>query len=53
MFKTYDIKPENVAKLISENNIVTIFQGRSRQDHVLWVIDQFYTILQTLMVKIL
>ena len=29
MFKIYDIKPENVAKLISENNIVTIFQGRS------------------------
>ena len=29
MFKVYDIKPENVAKLISENNIVTIFQGRS------------------------
>tara|TARA_R110000803_G_scaffold5934_1_gene19454 strand:+ start:2432 stop:4117 length:1686 start_codon:yes stop_codon:yes gene_type:complete len=29
MFSIYDIKPENVAKLISENNIVTIFQGRS------------------------
>jgi carbamoyltransferase len=29
MFNVYDIKPENVAKLISENNIVTIFQGRS------------------------
>ena len=29
MFKVYDIKPEKVAKLISENNIVTIFQGRS------------------------
>tara|TARA_R110000782_G_scaffold171492_2_gene263192 strand:+ start:623 stop:2320 length:1698 start_codon:yes stop_codon:yes gene_type:complete len=29
MFKVYDIKPKNVAKLISENNIVTIFQGRS------------------------
>jgi carbamoyltransferase len=29
MFNIYDIKPENVAKLISENNIVTIFQGRS------------------------
>jgi carbamoyltransferase len=29
MFKVYDIKPESVAKLISENNIVTIFQGRS------------------------
>ena len=29
MFKVYDIKPQNVAKLIAENNIVTIFQGRS------------------------
>jgi carbamoyltransferase len=29
MFNVYDIKPKNVAKLISENNIVTIFQGRS------------------------
>jgi carbamoyltransferase len=29
MFNIYDIKPENVAKLISERNIVTIFQGRS------------------------
>jgi carbamoyltransferase len=29
MFNVYDIQPENVAKLISENNIVTIFQGRS------------------------
>jgi carbamoyltransferase len=29
MFNVYDINPENVAKLISENNIVTIFQGRS------------------------
>jgi carbamoyltransferase len=30
MFNVYDdITPENVAKLISENNIVTIFQGRS------------------------
>jgi carbamoyltransferase len=29
MFNIYDIQPENVAKLISENNIVTIFQGRS------------------------
>ena len=29
MFNVYDIKPQNVAKLISENNIVTIFQGRS------------------------
>jgi len=29
MFNVYNIKPENVAKLISENNIVTIFQGRS------------------------
>ena len=29
MFNIYDIKPKNVAKLISENNIVTIFQGRS------------------------
>jgi carbamoyltransferase len=29
MFNVYDIKPENVAKLIAENNIVTIFQGRS------------------------
>jgi carbamoyltransferase len=29
MFNIHDIQPENVAKLISENNIVTIFQGRS------------------------
>ena len=29
MFNIYNIKPENVAKLISERNIVTIFQGRS------------------------
>ena len=29
MFNVYDIKPQNVAKLIAENNIVTIFQGRS------------------------
>jgi len=29
MFNIYDIKPENIAKLISENNIVTIFQGSS------------------------
>ena len=29
MFNIYKIKPENVAKLISEKNIVTIFQGRS------------------------
>tara|TARA_R110002153_G_scaffold86020_1_gene214006 strand:+ start:2705 stop:4402 length:1698 start_codon:yes stop_codon:yes gene_type:complete len=29
MFNVHDIKPENIAKLISENNIVTIFQGRS------------------------
>mgnify|MGYP003666496692 FL=1 len=29
MFNVYDIKPEKIAKLISENNIVTIFQGRS------------------------
>ena len=29
MFNIYDIKPKNVAKLISERNIVTIFQGRS------------------------
>ena len=29
MFNVYDIQPENIAKLISENNIVTIFQGRS------------------------
>ena len=29
MFNIYNIKPKNVAKLISENNIVTIFQGRS------------------------
>jgi carbamoyltransferase len=29
MFNIYEIKPENVAKLIAERNIVTIFQGRS------------------------
>mgnify|MGYP003636344342 FL=1 len=29
MFNAHNIKPENIAKLISENNIVTIFQGRS------------------------
>jgi len=29
IFNIHDIKPNNVAKLISENNIVTIFQGRS------------------------
>tara|TARA_R110000822_G_scaffold2192_4_gene10693 strand:+ start:262 stop:1980 length:1719 start_codon:yes stop_codon:yes gene_type:complete len=29
MFNTYKITPEQVAKLISERNIVTIFQGRS------------------------
>ena len=29
MFNVYNTKPENVAKLISEKNIVTIFQGRS------------------------
>jgi carbamoyltransferase len=29
MFNQYKITPEQVAKLISERNIVTIFQGRS------------------------